>query len=568
MFRFTRLLLLLGVAAHVSAQGASTIVGRVTSNGKPLAAAAVTIDADVLQNTRITRTTSRGTYWAALLPPGTYRITFAHQGTQTVTRKAEVRLGETVRVDAELQPSEEGESVTMTTITRSILERPQLASSFDSAVVNDLPLIRDLTTRMVLAPGVIGGTVRGSGENLYIVDGAVQQRRGADVEIEEAILDAAVVETTTAAEYGRFSGGVILATSRSGGNELTASLRDTLTSAHWIVGGDNDAASVDDRAEATVGGRIVRDALWFFLAGENGTRATEGRERSGFGKLTASPGSHLTMFASVLRAAIPDESRAAGDATIVISHRAMIAARADTSRVGSQREQHQSLSVHSLVPTPFGDHALVAGGERFHESTSLFAGDTWSDGRWIVSGSARYDDDRGISPRAGAAFDIAGDGHARIAASFARYAGDLDASREEALSWSQRLFTSGYSRVSLVRRIYDSGTTYRALEADVRAEYLVFTFGGAAAVGHPQSSGVAWISGMPPGLEQHVTVSLLERYRSGAATDLSVQYRFTRYRFEPFVKVDVLNVFDRRLTASDDSLGTQRALRIAFGGRL
>lgn len=560
-------LLLLGIATGAFAQGASTIVGRVTSNGKPLPRAAVTIDSDVLQNTRVTRTTNRGTYWAALLPPGTYRITFSHDGTQTVTRKAEVRIGETVRVDAELQPSEEGESVTMTTITRSILERPQLASSFDASVVDDLPIARDLTTRMILAPGVFNGTVRGSGENLYIVDGVTQQRRGANVEIEEAIVDASVVETTTSAEYGRFAGGVILATSPGGGNELTASFRNTITSGRWIAG--PGSTSYDDRAEATVGGHIVRDALWFFLAGKNGTRANEGRERSGFGKLTASPGSHVTMFGSVLRATKPEEARAAGDATAVLTSRAVISAHADTSRLGHDREQHQAVAVHSLVPTPFGDHAIVAGGERFHDSNSAFAGDTWSDGvRWVVSGGARYDSGRGISPRAGVAYDLTGDGHSRVAASYARYAGDSDASRETALTWSQRLFTSGYSRVSVVRRLYDSGLSYRALEGDVRAEYLVFTFGAGASLRDKDSSGVAWISGMPPGLEQHVTISLLERYRSGAATDLATKYQFVRYRFEPFVKIDVMNVFDRRLPSSDDPIGARRGLRIAFGGTL
>jgi hypothetical protein len=567
MSRFCLLLLTLLVAVDAAAQGASTIVGRVTSNGKPLASANVSIDADVVQNTRVTRTTNRGTYWAALLPPGTYRITFAHAGTQTVTRKAEVRIGETVRVDADLQPSEEGESVTMTTITRSILERPQLASSFDSAIIDDLPLNREITTRMSLAPGVFGRTVRGSSENIYVVDGVVQQRRGANVEVEDGIADAAVIETTTSGEYGRFAGGVILATSHSGGNELTATFRDTITSGHWIAGSDD--TSVDDRAQATVGGRIVRDALWFFLAGESGTDAAEGRERSGFGKLTASPGSHVTITGSVLRAGVPDESRASGDATVVLSHAAMVSIRADTSRVDGHREQHQFLSVHSLVPTPFGDHALIAGGERFHDSTSAFAGDSWSDGvRWVVSGSARYDSGRGVSPRGGIAYDLAGDGHARLAATFGRYAGDFDASREETVTWSERVLTSGYSRVSLVRRVYDSGATYRALEGDVRGEYLVFTFGGAAALARHESSGVAWISGMPPGLEQHVAVALLERYRRGAATDVSVQYRFERYRFEPFVKLDLLNIFDHELAASDDPIGARRALRIHFGGRL
>src|SRR5947209_1592101 len=220
-----RLLIVALLATRAFAQGASTIVGRVTSNGKPLAAVRVTIDADVLQNTRSTRTTTRGTYWAALLPAGTYRITFAHTGTQTVTRKAEVRIGETVRVDADLQPSEEGESVTMTTITRSILERTQLATSLDPPIVDDLPMARELTTRLMLAPGTLGGAIRGairgSTGNVYIVDGVVQRHRGANVEVEEAIGDAAVIETTAAPDFGHFSGGVIIATTRSGSNDTT-----------------------------------------------------------------------------------------------------------------------------------------------------------------------------------------------------------------------------------------------------------------------------------------------------------------------------------------------------------
>src|SRR5204862_8180067 len=119
----------------------------------------------------------------------------------------------------------------------------------------------------------------------------VQRRRGANVEIEEAIGDAAVIETTTAPDLGHFSGGVIIATTRSGSNETTASIRETLTS------------GIDSRTEATVGGRLVRDALWFFLAGE-----TAPDERSGLLKLTASPGTHVTLSSSFLRAPKPDES--------------------------------------------------------------------------------------------------------------------------------------------------------------------------------------------------------------------------------------------------------------------
>jgi hypothetical protein len=547
-----RLLIVALFATRALAQGASTIVGRVTSNGKPLPSASITIDSDVLQNTRATRTTTRGTYWAALLPAGIYRITFAHRGTQTVTRKAEVRIGETVRVDADLQPSEEGESVTMTTITRSILERTQLATSLDPVIVDDLPVARELSSRLMLAPGALGGAIRGSTGNVYVVDGVVQRNRGANVEIEEAIGDAAAIETTTAPELGRFSGGVVIATTRSGSNEMTASARETLTS------------GIDSRTEATVGGRIVRDALWYFLAGE-----TAPDERSGLLKLTASPGTHVTLSGSALRAPDPDESRASGDATLMISHRAMLSAHADTSRVDGEREQHEALSVHSLIPTQFGDHAFAAGAERFNNKSALYAGDSWSDGaRWVVTASARWDEDLGTSPRAGVAYDLAGDGRARIAATFARYAGDLDTTREETLTYSQRVLTSGFSRIALVRRMYDSGLTYRALEGEFRADYLFLGAGGSASLANKLSSGVVWITGTPPALEQHFTLAFLERYRGGLATDVAVQYRFARFKIEPFGKVDFLNLFDNRLTFIDDPIGARRALRVAFGARM
>jgi hypothetical protein len=546
-----RLLVVIFVATSALAQGASTIVGRVTSNGKPLASAAVTIDSDMLQNTRATRTTTRGTYWAALLPAGTYRITFAHAGTQTVTRKAEVRIGETVRVDAELQPSEEGESVTMTTITRSILERTQLATSLDPAIVDDLPMARELTSRLILAPGTLGGTIRGSAGNVYIVDGVVQRYRGANVEVEEAIGDAAVIETTTAPDLGHFSGGVVIATTRSGSNETTVSARETLTS------------GIDSRTEATVGGRLVRDALWFFLAGE-----TAPDERSGLLKLTASPGTHVTLTGMFIRAPEPDESRASGDTTVMISHRAMISAHADTSRVDGSREDHQSISVHSLTPTRFGDHAIVGGAERFHNANAVFAGDSWSDGaRWVVTASGRYDDHLGTSRRAGVAYDLAGDGRARFAATYARYAGDFDIAREDTLTYSQRVLTSGFSRIALVRRDYDSGVRYRALEGEFRADYLFLGAGGSASLAHKQSSGTLWITGNPPALEQHFTLALLERYRGGLATDVALQYRFARFIVEPFAKLDVMNIFDNRLPFNEDPIGARRALRVAFGVR-
>lgn len=558
---------ILAAAPALAQVGSSTIVGRVTSGGRPLDRAGVTIDSDAIQSVRVTKTTSRGTYWAAVLPAGTYRITFSHAGTQTVTRKAEVRIGETVRVDADLAPSEEGESVTMTTIRRSILERPVILTSVESDLVDQLPVARELSSRIALAPGVFGTGIRGSAENLYVVDGVYLRRRGADVEIEDAIADAAVIATTVSGEFGHFAGGTVLVSTKTGGNELTASLRGTFSSATWRSG--PPAGKIKSRYEATAGGKIVRDALWFFLAGADGAQSVVGGEKVVSAKLTATPAPRVTFGGSVLRASQPDETRASGDGLVIASRRAVIDGHADTSRIGSSRDHHESLSVHTLVPTRFGDHAFVAGGETYDDRRSLYAGNSWSDGvRVVVSASARWDEDLGLSPRAGVAWDLHADGSARISASWGRYAGSTEAVREGVLAFSRRVLTSGFFRAAVVRRKFDSGRSYDAFEVEGRTDYLFLTVGGAASINNGAHSGVLWIVAIPPALEQHFTLSLAERYRDGAATDISLQYRLTRGRIEPFVKTDFLNVFDRKLPVSEDALGGRRALRISVGARL
>ena len=505
----------------------SAIVGRVTSNGKAIGAVKVTIDSDALQATRTAITSARGTYWAGVLPPGIYRIEFAHKGTQTVTRKAELHAGETVRVDAELPPSEEGESVTLTSITRSVLELTRIVTSVEPDLIEPLPVGRELSERITLAPGVHDQMLRGSPENLWIIDGFQQRRRGADVEIEEAIEDAAVVTTPTSSEYGRFSGGVILAVSRSGGNDLTGSIRAS--------GGK----SYPSRVEATVGGRVIRDALWFFLAGES-------REQSLFGKITATAGRH-TLIASALRAGESGERRAAGEYVGALTTRLVVTARADNNK-------NRALAVHDIVPTMLIDQVLTAGGD----SHAFFFDDELRGRRWFFHAGARRDEDAGTSPRLGVAYDLAGTEAKRIAATFGRYATPFEAARELAVAYAQRIITNGYVRLALVQRSFDNRDDYRAVEADARAQYLFFNLGGSATVGHSVRAGSLWISGAPHALEQHFTVSILEQYRDAhAATGLGLLYRFTRFPYVPFAKIDAFDVFSHR-----------RALRFGIGVRL
>jgi len=505
------------------------IAGRVTSQGKPLDHVKVTVDSDAMQSTRTVITSARGTYWAGVLPPGVYRINFEHKGTQTVTRKAELHAGETVRVDADLQPSEEGESVTVTTIAQSVLEQPRIGTTAEPALIETLPIAPELSERIALAPGVDGTSIRGSNDDLWMIDGVAQRLRGRDVEVEESIEDVAVLTTPASAEYGRFTGGVIIAASHYGGNDLTGSFRAT--------GGKNYRS----RVETTVGGRIIRDALWYFLAGET-------RENSLFARVTGTATRH-TLIGTALRSSEDDERRAAGEYTGVLTSRLVLTARSSTSRAGDVTEHDSAIALHDIIPTRIVDQVLTAGAE----SRALFVDDELRAARWLFHAGLRRDEDLGTSPRLGVAYDFSGSGTRRIALTHGRYTSDFASVRETALTYAQRILTNGYARVAVVRR-----DDYRAVEADARAQYLFFNLGASVTAGNHLRNGALWISGAPPALEQHVTVSILEQYRDGrASTGIGALYRFTRWPVEPFAKLDAFDVWSHR-----------RALRASVGLRL
>jgi outer membrane receptor for ferrienterochelin and colicin len=78
------------------------------------------------------------------------------------------------------------------------------------------------------------------------------------------------------AEYGRFSGGVINAITKSGGNKFEGTLRADLSKPEWRdetpFEKERDVKREGDLTKiysATLGGRIVADKLWFFVDGRS-----------------------------------------------------------------------------------------------------------------------------------------------------------------------------------------------------------------------------------------------------------------------------------------------------------
>ena len=73
--------------------------------------------------------------------------------------------------------------------------------------------------------------------SLFLIDGSnIQENlRGQprQLYIEDAVQETTIVSAGVSAEFGRFTGGVVNAISRSGGNQLSGTFRDTLTNSNW-----------------------------------------------------------------------------------------------------------------------------------------------------------------------------------------------------------------------------------------------------------------------------------------------------------------------------------------------
>jgi hypothetical protein len=163
----------------------------------------------------------------------------------------------------------------------------QTGANITAETIESLPMARDFYAVAQIAPGTStdasGTTMYGStgAENQYIIDGL--NTTGVELGTEaktlnfDFIQEVQVITGGLSAEYGRVTGGVINAITKSGGNEFKGDLF-----AYGAGGGlqsDNSTAPERSAADTTiddissefdagfnVGGYIIRDRLWFFGA--------------------------------------------------------------------------------------------------------------------------------------------------------------------------------------------------------------------------------------------------------------------------------------------------------------
>jgi len=285
------------LALPLLAQGNPTarVSGQVvSSDGQALPGATVTFDSPNLQGTRVVVTDGNGSYSSPPLPPGEYEITFVLEGFTTVTQRVRLGAATVSTVNASLDLSTVAEEiVVMGEATEQISESTTGAETVTREDLESLPIARTFNSAVALAAGVhttgptnaISISGAASFENLFLLNGVTlnENLRGQafDLFIEDAIQETTTASSGVSAEYGRFTGGVVNAITKSGGNQFSGSLRTSFDNESWTEAVKIDELGIDEQQtdtvnetyEATFGGPILRDRIWFFLAGRD--RETE-----------------------------------------------------------------------------------------------------------------------------------------------------------------------------------------------------------------------------------------------------------------------------------------------------
>jgi outer membrane receptor protein involved in Fe transport len=309
------LLLFCGVAANLNAQVAGgTISGTVTDgSGRIINNVQITITNVATGVTRDVTTNDEGFYSAPNLLPGTYEVKFSASGFKIEERKnIELTVGASVGLDLTLRVG----SLNETVVVQSEMPAVQLSTSDISAVVNattvrELPLNgRSWTDLAQLQPGVnaiqtqpnfSAGTDRGNrgfGQQLTISGARPQQNNyrldgvslndyangapgsvlGGNLGV-DAIEEFSVLTSNYAADYGKTSGGVVNAITRSGTNQIHGSGYEFLRNSKLDAMNYFDSGKIPpfkrNQFGGTIGGPIVKDHTFFF-ADYEGIRQSKG----------------------------------------------------------------------------------------------------------------------------------------------------------------------------------------------------------------------------------------------------------------------------------------------------
>ena len=309
-YRFISVLSLCLLLAAPWAFGQTTgnIQGTISdADGRPLPGVTVEVSGAALQGTRVVVTGTDGSYRTPAVPPGSYKVRATLSGFATVEKPAVVSLDATTTANLTLRLTQKEEVVVSGEAPLVDTTSTTTGSSYSSKVISTLPVARNYADIVRANPGVntdrgenqgraLSLTIYGatSVENQYIIDGVnttnvIKGFQGKAIN-GEFIQEVEVKTGGYQAEYGRALGGVINVITKSGGNEFHGDgfvYYDSFsTQADQVIctsgaappnttcsGNGQDSLTgmrISDYKRtdfgADLGGYVLKDRVWFFLA--------------------------------------------------------------------------------------------------------------------------------------------------------------------------------------------------------------------------------------------------------------------------------------------------------------
>jgi len=299
-----RVLLLLVTALSAAwtahAQGTTAIISGVVADetGGALPGVTVTITHVDTSLSRTLVTDQQGRYRAAALEPGTYDISAELSGFQTsVYRTLNLAIGQDLVANVTLRIGQIQEQVVVSERSQLVeITRSAVTGFVDQQQMRDLPLNRrDFTQLTLLAPAVTAvpsvapSLLRGMGTQISVAGARPNQMSflldGTDVNDQggqspgsaaggltgvETVREFQILTSAYSAEYGRTSGAVVSAVTRSGTNALHGSVFEFFRDGAMDAKNFFDPAGVAkppfqrNQLGFSVGGPVFKDRMFYF----------------------------------------------------------------------------------------------------------------------------------------------------------------------------------------------------------------------------------------------------------------------------------------------------------------
>ncbi len=286
--------------AAFAQESTGQFVGTVkTKSGEPISGVEVRFTSPTLQGVRVVVTDASGAFRAPLMPPG-QNYTIATSKSGYFGGKVEgvaLGLGMVVRQDLLMSTVQTATATVEVVATASTVDKSDVKTSTNvtAEMMDVLPrFTRGMDTAALLAPGVaVNGTqgnrvqIRGANttQNRFmlngtdIADNVFGNTDGRTYYVDDSIAETQVILSPVNSRYGGFTGGIINAVTKTGGNEFTGTFRANISRPSWSAvppkgmrqlgpapgnAGTQVAEDLMTRSYTLqVGGPIIKDKLWF-----------------------------------------------------------------------------------------------------------------------------------------------------------------------------------------------------------------------------------------------------------------------------------------------------------------